>query len=88
MKLLQSAIKNNMNLIVGNGGLYSADDVNVKDSAGNTALYYACRHGNHNFAKFLLLKGALPNIICNNGNTALHMAFQSNSIEVPIIILN
>ena len=49
--------------------------MNIKDKEENTPLFYVCKHGNYNFAKFLLYKGAIPNSVCSNGNTPMHMAF-------------
>lgn len=37
-------------------------DINVRDSAGNTALLWACRRGDEHATRLLLRKGADPNI--------------------------
>ena len=57
-------------------------DVNIIDVVGNTPLFYAAKYGNKNLCQFLLEKGAKVNTICQEGNTAMHMAFLAGSKEV------
>ena len=61
-----------MALITRSGFKYNANDINIKDEKHNTSLYYATKYGFQNCCEYLLLKGADPNIKCENGNTALH----------------
>jgi len=41
---------------------YTEDQINSKDSKGNTALFYVARHKNIGFVNYLLDLGANPNI--------------------------
>ena len=44
-------------------------------------------HGNEEFCKFLIERGAYLNIQCQGGNTPLHMAFQSGSLSTCLYML-
>lgn len=59
------------------------------DNEGNTLLYHACRKNFKNIIKFLLEKGANPNISNNEGNTPLHivMDLRCNIIDIIKILI-
>ena len=69
--------------VVKSGFVYNTDDVNVKDEAGNTALFYAAQNCNQQFVDYLLKLGANPNIMCHH-NSPFHLAFKSGNIDVII----
>ena len=58
------------------------NDVNAVDLVHCTPLFYAAKYGNKSLCQYLFEKGAKVNIICQEGNTALHMAFLSGSRDV------
>ena len=54
--------------------------INRRDlSTGNTMLCFAAKNKLLNFMKFLLMKGANPNIQNNFGDSPLHLAYKLNS---------
>jgi ankyrin repeat protein len=63
-------------------------DVNVVDGRGNTPLYYAARHGNSDFCRFLFEKGAILNYKCEGEDTAFHMAFLSGDLATCIYLFD
>jgi ankyrin repeat protein len=79
---MDCAIKNNLYLAQNAGYIYYENDVRCKDKHGNTALYYTAMNGNKEFSTYLIKLGALINEVCSFGNTALHIAFKVDSIEV------
>jgi len=54
-------------------------DVNVKNTAGFTALYYAIKKNDNSCMETLLEHGADPNFVDEDGNTLLHIAAQSDA---------
>lgn len=84
-KLISAAKNNNFELIPQSGFTYYEGDVNIRDEKNNTPLYYAAKCGNREFCEFLLGTGARINDICNEGNTALHMAFESGNHLVSFL---
>ncbi|XP_046452784.1 putative ankyrin repeat protein RF_0381 [Daphnia pulex] len=65
-------------------------DINeTRDQQGSTALHYAITASNVNVARFLLSKGANPNIDYENGSTILHEAvFLAKDMDVVELLLN
>ena len=59
------------------------------DESGHSPLYYSIFFGNVPVTKELLEKGADPTQICdkNNNNMPLHIAFQSGSLEIIMILI-
>jgi ankyrin repeat protein len=55
------------------------NDINCVDILKNTPLFYAASHGNKDFCHYLIQKGAIVNLACQGGDTALHMAFKSGN---------
>jgi len=49
-------------------------DINTKFDKGNTALFYACLKGKPIVIRFLLSKGAKPNVQNDDGTTPLMVA--------------
>ena len=80
--MIDCAIKNNLYLAQNAGYIYYENDVRCKDKLGNTALYYTAMNKNKEFSLYLLKLGALVNEVCSNGDTALHIAFKVDSMEV------
>ena len=72
MKLLESARKNYFQSVLSSGFLYLEKDMNVQDKSKNTALFYAVNNKNTEFVKWLIEKGAKPNVVCEHGNTPVH----------------
>ena len=66
--------KNNFTYIEKNKHRLTADDLNVKDLAGNTALYYAVTGSHYETANLLLKMGANVNSSNEFGNTPMHKA--------------
>ena len=71
--------------------IYNINITNIDniDNEGNTLLYYACRKNFKNIIKFLLEKGANPNISNNEGNSLLHivMDLKYNIIDIIKILI-
>jgi len=65
----------------------SNKDINCKDDLNNTPLYYAVFGGDKLLTSLLLNIKANPNIKCNNGNTALHIAYKYHSNNKEIITM-
>ncbi|CAD8159923.1 unnamed protein product [Paramecium octaurelia] len=86
-RLLRYSKSNQPNHILKSGFYYTQDDIDVMDQDGNTALYYACMHGNNILIDFMLKHGANPNVLCSDG-TPMHMAVKSNKIDVIYLLLN
>jgi ankyrin repeat protein len=65
-------------------------DINeTRDQQGLTALHYAITASNVNVARFLLSKGANPNVVYENGRTLLHEAvFLAKDMDVVELLLN
>ena len=55
---------------------------------GWTPLHYASTKGEAAMVKLLLSNGALPNDISPEGNTALFMAVQTDSLETVQLLIN
>ena len=67
------------------------ENLNIKDSMGNSPLYYACKGEYIKIARILLKFGANIDEKNNQGDTALHIAFKNNNHEVYLntnIIVN
>ena len=79
--ILQWAKTNNYRALNRGQFIIYPNDVNVGDEIGNTALYYAAKHGNQKMCQHLLEKGAFVNTVCSLGDTAFHMGFKSGSID-------
>jgi ankyrin repeat protein len=60
-------------------------DLTATDSAGMTALHYACSLGAVEMVEGLLKKGAVASQTCNAGNNALHYAVNMGAL---CLILN
>lgn len=58
------------------------EDPNVRDSLGVTALMVAAFFGNYEIAKYLIEKGAVPELLDDEGNTALSRAKQRNDVKL------
>jgi ankyrin repeat protein len=57
-------------------------DLKIKDSDGNSPLYYACQSENLDLVRFLLRNGANANEKNENGNTCLHSGFMTNHLKI------
>jgi hypothetical protein len=64
------------------------NDINCLDPLRNTPLFYAASHGNKDFCHYLIEKGAIVNLACQGGDTALHMAFKSGNRAVHLVLLD
>lgn len=62
-------------------------NVNVKDSDGSTALFWAAVRGDQDLVKLLIDKGADVNEKDNQGSTALHVAAQHEHSGVVVFLL-
>ncbi|KAF2685015.1 ankyrin [Lentithecium fluviatile CBS 122367] len=63
-------------------------DINARDSFGNTALLWACRRGDEDSARILLVKGADPEIPNSNyGRTPLMAACVHPSVPIIKMLL-
>jgi ankyrin repeat protein len=87
-KLLSSARQNALAQVQNSGFTYFESDVNVKDDHGNTPLYYVAKHGNLEFAQFLVDHGARVNEPCERHNTPLHVGFGSNKEMLVILLIS
>jgi ankyrin repeat protein len=63
------------------------EDVNETDRFGNTALHFACRHGEIELARKILDKGADPDAVTAEGDTPLLLAAATGSAELVDLLL-
>jgi ankyrin repeat protein len=63
-------------------------DIDERNNAGMTALHMAFRESNFNAARFLLSKGANPNVADENGLTPLHLAANFVIVELPQVTMS
>lgn len=62
--------------------------VNTKDySSGETALHIVAKRGDATYARFLLQKGANPNLRDGRGNTPLMTAVTANALPVVEVLI-
>ncbi|CAB0031871.1 unnamed protein product [Trichogramma brassicae] len=59
--------------------------VDARDNDGRTPLHVSIRNGNINLMKFLLTRGANPNLANENGFTTLHIACQRKYDDVDLL---
>ena len=64
------------------GFIYYPKDVNFLDEQMKSPLFYATQHVDKDFIHFLFDLGVDVNYPCAEGNTATHLAFQSNNEEL------
>ena len=88
-KLLTSAVENTFLSFKALGAKFTPSQINKKDKKGNTALYYAVKHKNLDFAEYILGFKADVNIKCVKGTyffilgmTPLHKAFQTSNYSL------
>ncbi|NDD54617.1 hypothetical protein EBZ39_12205 [bacterium] len=64
-------------------------NINQHNASGNTPLYEAVSHNNATMVRFLLNRGANPNIPCTNARAEapLHCAARSNHSEIATLLL-
>lgn len=62
------------------------DNVNMVDSYGATMLHWVAYYGNLDLAKFLLSKGADPNLKDIQGNTPTASALKAKNYEMSILL--
>jgi ankyrin repeat protein len=79
LKAIRDEDGNKVNDILGQPG---QTIINTKDrSTGESALHIVAKNGNLTYLRFLLAKGANPNIQDNRGNTPALLAVESGSVE-------
>ncbi|KQM96419.1 MULTISPECIES: ankyrin repeat domain-containing protein [unclassified Sphingomonas] len=79
LKAVRDEDGNKVNDILGQPG---QTIINTKDrSTGEGALHIVAKSGNLTYLRFLLAKGANPNLQDNRGNTAAIYAVESGSVE-------
>jgi ankyrin repeat protein len=78
-QLIEHAQSNSMKRIKSLGFHYSKEDVNTLDKRGCSPLHYAAKNGNLEMVKWLLERGADPNLVGSHGNTPVHMAVLSQN---------
>jgi len=62
--------------------------VDTSDDLGMTPLMYAIERGNSKSIKYLLSKGANPNLADSSGQTALHHACMNNDVDTINLLLD
>ena len=67
----------NFNMLRCSNIKFKKRDFTVKNNQGYTPLYLSVQKSRIEFVKFLLRQGADPDDKCENGNTALHIAFKN-----------
>ena len=65
----------------------TTNDINSKDSEGNTPLHLAAKSNSVNVIKYLLTVASDINIVNNQGMNVLHIAAYNNSIHALTILL-
>lgn len=79
LKAIREEDGNKVNDILGQPG---QTIINTKDrSTGEGALHIVAKNGNLTYLRFLLAKGANPNIQDNRGNTPALLAVEAGSVE-------
>ncbi|MEN2748578.1 ankyrin repeat domain-containing protein [Sphingomonas sp. T9W2] len=79
LKAIRDEDGNKVNDILGQPG---QTIINTKDrSTGEGALHIVAKNGNLTYLRFLLAKGANPNIQDNRGNTPALLAVEAGSVE-------
>lgn len=79
LKAIRDEDGNKVNDILGQPG---QTIINTKDrSTGESALHIVAKNGNLTYLRFLLAKGANPNIQDNRGNTPALLAVEAGSVE-------
>ncbi|MGN5375367.1 ankyrin repeat domain-containing protein [Sphingomonas hankookensis] len=79
LKAIRDEDGNKVNDILGQPG---QTIINTKDrTTGESALHIVAKNGNLPYLRFLLAKGANPNIQDNRGNTPALLAVESGSVE-------
>ncbi|KQM87038.1 hypothetical protein ASE67_04645 [Sphingomonas sp. Leaf23] len=79
LKAIRDEDGNKVNDILGQPG---QTIINTKDrSTGEGALHIVAKNGNLTYLRFLLAKGANPNLQDNRGNTPALLAVESGSVE-------
>ncbi|WP_294321780.1 ankyrin repeat domain-containing protein [uncultured Sphingomonas sp.] len=79
LKAIRDEDGNKVNDILGQPG---QTIINTKDrTTGEGALHIVAKNGNLTYLRFLLAKGANPNLQDNRGNTAALLAVESGSVE-------
>jgi ankyrin repeat protein len=63
-----------------------ANNVNMVDSYGATLLHWVAYYGNLDLAKFILSKGADPNLKDIRGNTPAASALNAKNYEMSILL--
>lgn len=61
------------------------DDVNTSDCLGNTPLHHAAKAGHFGMCNVLMEKGAVIDLAGQDGNTPLHLAYLSGSVDVNML---
>ena len=61
-------------------------NVNAKDTAGGTPLFYAAYRGHKEIAELLIGKGADVNVMADNGVTPLDLAIKYNHPEIADLL--
>lgn len=65
------------------------EEVNRRNSKGNTPLSVACRHGHVDISKILLANGAFIDVrLPNTGNTPLHIASMNGHWDIVEILID
>ncbi|EAS06041.2 hypothetical protein TTHERM_00852800 (macronuclear) [Tetrahymena thermophila SB210] len=80
--LFRGVMNNDLNYLCLVGHRWEKSDFNSKDKHLNTPLFYACKQKNVPLIKWLFSQGSNVNIPCSEGNTPLHLIFESNDYEL------
>ena len=62
------------------------DDVNMVDRYGATMLHWSVHKGNSDLAKFLLSKGADPDLKDKQGNTPISVAIINEDVDMIVLL--
>ncbi|KAL4479154.1 hypothetical protein ABPG72_008984 [Tetrahymena utriculariae] len=80
--LFRGVLNNDLNYLCLVGHRWEKSDFNSKDKHLNTPIFYACKQKNVPLIKWLFSQGSNVNIQCSEGNTPLHLIFESNDYEL------
>ncbi|KAL4432737.1 hypothetical protein ABPG74_011558 [Tetrahymena malaccensis] len=80
--LFRGVLNNDLNYLCLVGHRWEKSDFNSKDKHLNTPIFYACKQKNVPLIKWLFSQGSNVNIPCSEGNTPLHLIFESNDYEL------
>jgi len=86
-KFVPLILEDRANAIIDNCLKYNIFNINAKDDLGNAAIHRSAMNGDMDTLKLLVKSGCDINFMNNYGDTPLHIAVESDQIEIVKILL-